>query len=130
MLRCHWTVGFLLASACTSMQRVEPKQFIPQHKPPQVSVWTAPDTVLVVENPVIAGDSLVGVVFGERWGIPLKNVVRMEATAPDTRRTLFLLAGVTASVVTVYVINGNGGKSSGMVPCPPDGCDNVNGPPP
>jgi len=130
MLRRRWALGLLFASACTSMQPVEPKRFIPAHKPQQVSVWTGPDSMVVLQSPLIAGDSLVGTAFGERWGIPLKNVVRVEATAPDARRTWLLVAGVAASVAGVYVISSNGSRNSGMAPCPPDGCDNANGPPP
>ncbi len=130
MLRRRWALGLLLASACTSIQTVEPKQFIPSHKPQQVFVWTGPDSVVVLESPLIAGDSLVGAVFGEPWGIPLKKIVRVEATAPNTRRTLLLVAGVAASAASVYVISRNGSGNNGIAPCPPEGCDNVNGPPP
>ena len=130
MLRYRWAIGVLLASACTSMQPVRPEQFIPAHKPHQVSVWTAQDSALIVENPSIVGDSLVGAVFEAPWRISLRNVVRVEATAADTRRTLLLLAGVVATAAGVYAISSNGSKNNGMVPCPPEGCDNVNGPPP
>lgn len=58
----------MLASGCTSLQPVEPRQFIPDHKPRQLSVWTAPDDVLVVENPMIVRDSLVGAVFDSLRG--------------------------------------------------------------
>lgn len=130
MLRHRWAPGLLLAAACTSIQPVQPTQFIPSHKPQQVSVWTRPDSVVVLQSPLIVGDSLVGAVFGERWGIPLKKVMRVEATAPDARRTWLLVAGVAASVAGAYVMSSNGSKNSGTVPCPPDGCDNANGPPP
>ena len=59
----YCALGSLLGIACTSMRKVEPDRFIPQHRPVSVSVWTAPDTVTFVSDPRIDGDTLRGVVL-------------------------------------------------------------------
>ena len=114
--------GLLATMACTSLQRVEPAQFIPEHKPDAVSVWTAARSVTIVTYPQVAGDTLSGEVLGERWAVALRDVVRVEATRSSPPRTGLLLAGAAASAVGVYLLS-NGRKSS-AIPCgqglPPD----------
>jgi hypothetical protein len=124
-----FAVGVVLAAACTSMHQVEPKQFIPEHKPTEVSVWTAPDDVVVVTNPRIAGDSLMGDVFEEHWAIALTNVLKVEATAPDGRRTAMFLSAAAATAIGLYLIS-NSGTNNGMPPCPPTICGQTILPPP
>jgi len=114
-----------VAGACTSMQRVEPAQFIPQHKPALVSVWTTPHDVTVVADPKIQGDSLSGTVFESPWGVPLKDVVKVEANAPSPTKTVLLVAGsVSAAGALILMTNAHG--SSNAQPCLPWlGCNGV-----
>jgi hypothetical protein len=121
-------LGVVLAAACTSMHQVEPVQFIPEHKPTQVSVWTARDSGIVVTNPRIARDSLIGVVFEAPWGVALTSVLKVEAIAPDGRRTAVLLSAAAATAIGLYLVS-NSGKSNGIVPCPPAECGQTTLPP-
>jgi hypothetical protein len=116
---CRQALAFALVlatAACTGMRRVEPGQFIPVHKPDLVSVWTKPNDVTFVADPRIEGDSLIGVVLQQRWAIPLKDIVRVEAKASDPRKTLLLVAGAAASAVGVYLIS-SAGRGGGTIPC-------------
>jgi hypothetical protein len=111
-----FALGVLLAIvACTSMQRVEPAQFIPQHNPEAVSVWTARRVVTIVTDPRVTGDTLSGEVLGERWAVALRDVVRVEARRPSPQRTVLLIAGAAASAVGVYFLSG--GPQSSTIPC-------------
>jgi hypothetical protein len=114
-------LGLVLAAGCTSMQTVEPSQFIPQHRPETVSVWTTRDDVIVVSNPEIERDTLTGEVYDAPWTVPLTRVVKVEAVTRDTRRTIFFITGAAAAAAGVYLI-GHSSKGSGAVPCPPIEC--------
>jgi len=89
-------VGLVLAgAACTSIQRIQPAQFIPQRRPESIMVWTADSDVTNVVKPQIDGDTLRGTVAGlqERVAIPLKDIVTATAKAPDGTKTAILVAG-------------------------------------
>src|SRR5579864_2856489 len=102
----------LLAVGCTSMHSVDPQRFIPKHKPAEVSVWTTRDDVTIVSDPRIVDDSLVGVVYEQRWATPLDHIVRVVAEAPDRTRTVLLVTGAAGAILTAYLL-GNSGKSNG-----------------
>ena len=114
-------VACLLAVGCTSVQSVDPQRFVPEHKPAQVSVWTTQHDVTIVSDPRIAGDSLVGVVYEQRWSIPLGRILKVVADAPDRTRTALLLTGAAGAILAAYFL-GHTGKSDGMLPCPPAEC--------
>jgi hypothetical protein len=105
----------MVAMACTSMQRVEPAQFIPAHRPEAVSVWTARHAVTIVSDPQVLGDTLTGVVFGDRWALGLKDILRVEASRASPPRTALLVAGAAASAIGVYLLST--GAKSGSLPC-------------
>ena len=98
------------------MQRIVPEQFIPAHRPGRISVWTRPDDVTIVSDPQVEGDTLSGLVFDERWAVPLKSVVKVEATASDRKLTALFFAGVAASAVGAYAM-ATGGRGAGGIPC-------------
>ena len=69
---------------------------INEDQPDQVLVKLADGSKLVLEQPVVAGDTLIGFEQGEQRGIPLADV-----SAPEVRRTDALLT--TALVVGIIV---------------------------
>lgn len=126
MLRRGLTFGVVLAfGGCTSMRTVQPEQFIPQHNPAVVSVWTRPDDVTIVSDPEVSGDTLKGEVFQTPWAMNFKDIMRVEALTPDGRRTALLIAGsaVSAAGALLLLTSGHGG---GAPPCFPWlGCNGV-----
>jgi hypothetical protein len=109
-------LSLLMATmACTSMQRVDPARFIPAHKPEAVSVWTTPHAVTIVSDPQVVGDTLSGVVVGDRWAVALKDILRVETSLTSPPRTALLVAGAAASAVGVYFLSS--GAKSGALPC-------------
>jgi hypothetical protein len=111
-------LGSLIASGCTSMRNVAPDRFIPQHKPISVSVWTAPDSVTIVSDPRIDGDTLRGVVLQAPWAVPLKRIVKVQAVAHDPRKTALLVAAAAASVVGIAILATSGKQTTGRPECP------------
>jgi len=105
----------LATFGCTTVQSVQPERFIPEHKPASVTVWTSRDDVTVY-SPRIEGDSLGGVVLEDRWAVPLKDIVRVTARAPDQKKTALLVAGVAASSVVLWLA-ATSGHGAGQVPC-------------
>ena len=101
------------------MTRVEPAEFIPQHNPRLVSVWTTRSRVTIVTDPAIQGDTLTGTVLQEPWAVPLQDVLKVEAQTPDHTKTVLLLAGAAASGVGLYLVS-TAGRGAGTIPCPPD----------
>ena len=83
------------ASACTSYRNVQPAQFIPQHNPDTVLVWTRDGEVTDLIGPRVDGDTLKGRVAGlsEVFAHPLNDIVTVQARGPDKRKTAFLVAG-------------------------------------
>jgi hypothetical protein len=119
-------VGFIsLLAACSAVQRVEPAQFIPQHKPSVVSVWIAPDSLTLLSDPSVDGDTLRGLVFNAPWAVPLKEIVRVEAVAPSPARTGLLVAATVSGAAVVYLLAS--GRGTAQAPCNPQiGCNSVN----
>jgi hypothetical protein len=106
------------------MRSVEPAQFIPQHKPTVVSVWTAPDRVTVVGDPHIDGDTLRGVVLEAPWAVPLKELIKVEAEGPSPAKTGLLVATTVSAVGVLYLVAG--GRGAAKQPCDPEiGCNSV-----
>jgi hypothetical protein len=58
---------------------------------------------LIVKNPTISGDSIVWTV-PERGGIPLDDVVWVEARAPDRMATGFFILGVGGCLTLVALL--------------------------
>jgi len=111
----------LTGVACTSVQRVQPTQFIPQHRPPFVLVTTKDSDVTNVVRPQIDGDTLRGTVAGlaERVAIPLNDILSVKANAPDGTKTAILLtAGAIVGGATVYLLIQPNGATGTPVPCP------------
>ena len=111
----HWVLSAVAGTiGCTGMRTVEPALFIPQRNPNTVAVWTAPDKMTIVSQPRMQGDSLTGLVFGGPWTMALKDITRVEARAPDPKRTVLLVTGAAASMVGFALLVGSSsGKSGG-----------------
>jgi hypothetical protein len=118
----------LVAAGCVTVQKVQPAEFIPQHKPPMVWVTANDNSYTPVAQPRIEGDSLKGTWAGlqEPVAISLQEIQTVQAKLPSPKRTVLLVAVVAASVTGVaYTIAtaGNSGDPDFM------GCARVKGTP-
>lgn len=119
-----WARSSLLAAllGCTGMRTVEPERFIPERRPAMVAVWTSLTKFTIVSEPAVLRDTLSGVVLGEPWSIALKDVVRVQADAPDATRTALFVTGTAASVFGLALLLGNNSGKSGQTLTPGLNC--------
>jgi hypothetical protein len=129
VLRRVAALGLLaMTVACARVREVfEPAQFIAQKHPPIVYVTQRGSALVVLENPRVSGDTLLGTVSGEvrQVAFPFRDVHSVSALRVDRGRTALFALGVTAgAVLTAYVIFGTAnGNNPGWV-CdydPPEG---------
>ena len=100
----------LLASylaGCTSWraQGVTPQQVINQRHPMRLRVTQTDGMRLVLENPVLLRDSVVGWTraFGSR-AVALADVKRVEARETDAGKTAGLILAVAAALATAFYL--------------------------
>jgi hypothetical protein len=129
MLIREVAVGVVLtAIGCTSTQRVQPAQFVPQRHPQSIMVTTTDSDVTNVMAPKIDGDTLRGTVAGlqERVAIPLKNIVTATAKAPDGTMTAILVGGgLVVGGVVAYMLSTQ--KNNPVAPGPNPMCADPDG---
>jgi len=114
-------IGLVLTGiGCTSIRRVQPLQFIPQHRPQFVWVTTTDSDVTLVVAPRIDGDTLRGTVAGlqEPVAIPLTDILSVKAKVPDHTKTAILFTGgvVVGGAVTYMLTQRSGSAGPGTVP--------------
>jgi hypothetical protein len=113
-----FAIGLLLTGiGCTSVQRVRPSPFIPEHQPQLVWVTTRDSDLTTVVAPQIDGDTLRGTVAGleERVAIPVTDILSVKARVPDHARTALLVAGglVVGGAVTYLLAQRSGSAGPG-----------------
>jgi len=127
------TVGVALTGvACTSVQRVQPSQFVPKNHPAVMTVTTRDSEETKVVSPRIDGDTLRGVVagLGERVAIPVDQISKAWAQAPNHTLTALVAATsvLAAGGIVFYYANhssqGDTGQACAQVdiatsPCNP-----------
>ncbi|HUL49655.1 MAG TPA: hypothetical protein VLT79_06575 [Gemmatimonadales bacterium] len=81
--------------ACHSLRPVSPTQLNPEHSYNRVWVTGADQSVVSLEDPEVAHDTLTGIVNGEPERIALDDVVTILARQPDAAKTaaVALIAG-------------------------------------
>lgn len=116
--------GLLLAAiGCMTVKKVQPADYIPQHKPDVVWVTTTDNAYTPVAQPQIVGDSLKGTWVGlqEPVAISLKEIQSVQARMPSPKRTVMLFSalGVVGGAV-VYTLLTAGSSGSTNNGCPLD----------
>jgi hypothetical protein len=122
------TAGILLAStaACTTFGTVPTREFITAHRPPQVWVFKADSSVVLMRGPhfIGGGDTLVGMVEGGYQELPLSDVQQVKASRSAPMHTALLVVGGVAVVVGAATLVHKG--SAPATTCTDLGCDNTN----
>jgi len=108
-----------LGAACTTVQTVQPAEYIPKHAPDVVWVTAADKTVVPVTDPQVAGDTLTGTRKGtkQQVSVPLQNVQSVTIKKPDPGKTAMLVAGLTlfsAVMLREYWIANEGPNHNGV----------------
>jgi len=118
MIERRVTVAAILAvtAGCSSLQPVaEPLRFIAETNPPVVYVSYETGAVMVMENPRISGDSMLGTVPGESRpvALPLNQVQTVSTVRRNSGRTALLIAGLAGmGAVMTYAVLANGTNSN------------------
>lgn len=100
-------LGVAAVSACTSVRRVQPTQYLAENAPLLVWVTYSDNTIVPLADPEIRRDTLRGLLQGkrERVKIPLAQIRSVEAKVPNRTKTALLLGGLgVAAVTSVYVL--------------------------
>jgi len=111
--------GLLVAAAaCSSVQNVQPAEYIPQHSPAIVWVTYTDQSFVPVAQPRIVGDSLMGTWQGlqEPVAISLKDIATVQAKLPSPKKTIILVGSlgvISSAVVYTLMTAGNGGVPGG-----------------
>ncbi len=112
-------MAILTSSGCMTWKesRVEPRILILHYEPDAIRVRPAERTRIVLNDPVISGDSLVGEAtdFREiplRVAIPVDQIASVEERKLSVFRTAFLVSGITVVLGildVVYMLTGSTG---------------------
>ena len=97
--------------ACTSWktQEASPEQVLADEQSNKVQVTLADGSQVVLEQPVVAGDTLTGSVDGEQRSIPLADVSSIAVQGTDGVKTGLLVFGVVVVAVGVILVAGFSG---------------------
>jgi hypothetical protein len=102
--------GTVLASyltACTSwqVQRLSPQQVLTTEQPTAMEVMRSDSTRVVLTQPEVSGDSLVGLTKDGRLSIPLTDIASVALRKWAPVKTVGMMLGVAAlAVVTLGVL--------------------------
>jgi len=93
----------LALAGCSSwqVQDVAPAQLFENGPPERLRITRGDSTQVVMDQPRLGTDSLVGVSAGAPVAIPLTDVRALAVRKGDTGKTLGLIAGVTAAGLIV-----------------------------
>jgi hypothetical protein len=105
----------ILAVACTTLQPIRPEQLTGPNAPKSVLVIGAGDSAVVVDEPHVVGDTLVGIANGVRQQFLLSPQTTIEVRQAAPARTgALLVGGLAAATALTYVL---AEKQSGSSHC-------------
>jgi hypothetical protein len=87
-------------SACTGwqVQQVAPETLLSEEQPEQVQVRTTSHAEIVLDDPVVSGDTLYGTAPAGRMAIPMSGVESLAIKKTDAGKTVLLVLGVIVAV--------------------------------
>lgn len=118
----------LFTISCTTVHPITSDDLTGPNPPHQVKVTLADDrSVVVLHDPHVTGDTLVGSAKGARRTILLSDVYGMTDKQTSTGKTaLLVLGGGAAAALFTEVILSDGGPPGAIPRCCP-GCNTVTG---
>jgi hypothetical protein len=91
----------LLACSTWKTQEASPQQVLADEQPAKVRVTLTDGSQVVLEQPVVSGDTLTGLREGEQVSISLASVSELELRKGDTVKTIALTTGIVVGVAAV-----------------------------
>jgi len=113
IIACILLPCYLAACSSWKTQEASPQQVLEDEQPDKVQVTLTDGSQLVLEAPVVSGDTLSGLDDGTPVHIPLANVSSIAVKGTDGAKTgLAVLGGLLAlaavAVVVLYIECGDG----------------------
>ncbi len=110
VIACILLPCYLLACSSWKTLEVSPVQVISEEQPSKVRLTLTDGSTVVLEQPVVSGDTLTGFGEGEHVTIPVSDVTHVAVRKKDTGKTVGLV------LVGVVVVGG-----AIVLYCAPDG---------
>jgi hypothetical protein len=94
------------------VQPPPPAQVVSEQHPKRIRVSRADNAKIVVMNPSVIADSLVGVdAAGRRVALPLTQVTQVEVEKTNGAKVTFVVVGTAAGVVLLISLLGKAGTA-------------------
>jgi len=94
------------------VQPPPPAKVVTEQHPKRIRVSRADSTKIVMSNPSVIADSLVGVDAAERrFALPLTQVTQVEVEKTDGAKVTFVVVGTAAGVVLLVSLLGKAGTA-------------------
>jgi hypothetical protein len=114
-------LGIAGSGGCTSVQHIQPTDYLENHTPPVVWVTYANNTVVLVADPEVRRDTLRGLLQGARVKIPLSEIQSVQAKVRDHTKTAILATTLGVAVLsTMYVAFIGKGSGKAGIDCTGD----------
>jgi len=111
IMGCTLLLAALASAACHTMKPITLDQ-LNALKPERAWVTECDKSVILVANPQVVGDTLVGYVNGTYEEMPAAQFKQVVVQAPATTRTVLLVGAVTAAFGgMVYALIGGKGNT-------------------
>lgn len=102
LVTCTVLASYLTACTSWRVQRLSPQQVLTAEQPTAIQVMRSDSTRVVLTQPEVSGDSLVGLTKGRRLSIPLTDVASVAVREGDTWKSVGLWLGLMALGVAVF----------------------------
>ena len=98
MLKAIPAVALLVTAACHTLGRVGPNALTSSPRPERVWVTRADSSTVVLQDPVLRGDTITGLLYGEPERVQLSDARAIRVRRSDPVRTAVVVAisGVAA----------------------------------
>jgi hypothetical protein len=127
-MSCRVVAAVLLfaLTGCSTFGPVNAKEYITSKRPPQVWVWRADSSVILVRGPhfLSASDTLVGLVEGAYQEMPLSEISQVKANRAAPLQTTALVVGsVGLAVGGAILVKKSTTSNDDVCKTTADGCD-------
>ena len=109
IIACILLPCYLVACMSWKTQEASPQQVLAEEQPDKVQVTLTDGSQLVLEGPVVSGDTLSGLDDGTPVHIPVANVSSIAVKETDGVKTGLLVFGGLVVVAAVVVVIGFSG---------------------
>ncbi|MEE8193417.1 MAG: hypothetical protein V3T74_11770 [Gemmatimonadales bacterium] len=118
LIACILLPCYLVACSTWKTQEASPQQVLADEQPDKVRVTLADGSQVVLEEPVISGDTLTGVAEGQQRSIPLSDVADVQVKKTEALLTAAFVFG------TVVVVGALALGVAYAIVCGGDACSN------